>query len=93
MFKRILHRIREKIHKREYVMTNHAKKEMNDDDISIYDIERCILIGEIIERQKDRVTAEWKYRITGKTIEGNKVEVIAKLGPTGKLIIITVYIS
>ncbi len=93
MFKRILHRIREKIHKREYVMTNHAKKEMNDDNISIYDIERCILTGEIIERQKDRVTAEWKYRIIGRAIEGNKVEVVAKLGPTGKLIIITVYIS
>ena len=48
--------------------------------------------GEIIERQKDKVTAEWKYRIRGETIEGNEVEVIAKLSPTNKLVFITVYV-
>lgn len=38
---------------------------MNNDCLSIYDIERCILTGEIVERQKYKVTAEWKYRING----------------------------
>jgi len=47
-----------------------------------------ILAGEILERQKDKTTNEWKYRIAGKTVEGGKVEVIAKIGPTGKLVII-----
>lgn len=38
------------------------------------------------------MTAEWKYRIRGETVDGGEVEMIAKLSPTGKLVIITVYI-
>lgn len=30
-------------------------------------------------------------RIAGQTVDGSEVEVIAKLSPTGKLVIITVY--
>lgn len=84
-------RMREKIRRREYVVTVHARKEMIDDDFTIYDIERGILTGEIFERQKDRITVEWKYRIKGKTISGDEIELIAKLSPTNKLVIITVY--
>jgi hypothetical protein len=92
VFERILKHMREKVRKRQYVMTLHAEEEMNDDDLTIYDVERGILTGEILERQKDKVTAEWKYRIRGETVEGSEVEVVAKLSPTGKLVIITVYI-
>jgi len=41
--------------------------------------------------QKDQITAEWKYRINGKTISGDEIELIVKLSPTNKLVIITVY--
>jgi len=92
MFERIRKRMRERIRTRQYVMTVHAEEEMNDDGLTIYDVERSILTGEILERQKDRVTAEWKYRIRGETVDGGQVEVITKLGPTGKLVIITAYI-
>ena len=51
-------RMREKVRRREYVMTIHARKEMNDDGLTVYDVERSILTGEIRERQRDRVTAE-----------------------------------
>jgi hypothetical protein len=73
-------------------MTYHARKEMNEDALTVYDVERGILSGEIVERQRDRITAEWKYRIRGETAEGEPVEVVAKLGLTGKLVIITVYV-
>ena len=46
----------------------------------------------ILERQKDKVTAEWKYCINGQSLGGSEVEVVAKLSPTGKLVIITVYV-
>jgi hypothetical protein len=92
VFEQILKRMRDKVRMRQYVMTLHAEEEMNDDDLTIYDVERGILTGEILERQKDKVTAEWKYRIGGETVEGSEVEVVAKLSPTGKLVIITVYI-
>lgn len=60
--------------------------------MTIFDVERCILTGKILERQKDKATAEWKYRIQGKSLSDGEVEVIAKLSPTGKLVIITVYV-
>lgn len=62
MFERVLRQMREKIRTRQYVMTLHAEEEMNDDGLSIFDVERAILIGQIIERQEDRITGEWKYR-------------------------------
>ena len=91
MFDRILNRMREKIRQRQYIMTYHARREMHHDDLTIYDIERVILTGKILERQKDIATGEWKYRIKGKTVESGKIEVVAKLSPTGKLVIITIY--
>jgi hypothetical protein len=92
VFERILKRMREKIRSRQYVMTHHARKEMNEDNLAIYDVESGILTGEIVERQKDRVPGEWKYRIRGETLGNTEVEVVAKMGPTGKLAIITVYV-
>ncbi len=91
MFDEILQRMRDLVASVQYVMTLHADEEMNDDNLTIYDIEQSILTGEILERQKDKVTAESKYRIRGTSEDGIKVEVIAKLSLTGKLVIITVY--
>lgn len=53
MFDHVLHRMREKVRALAYVMTIHAEEEMEDDDISILDVEHVILTGEIIERQQD----------------------------------------
>jgi hypothetical protein len=73
-------------------MTLHAEEEMSEDNLTIHDIEQGILTGEILERQRDRITAESKYRIRGRTVDGGEVEIIAKLSPTGKVVIITVYV-
>jgi hypothetical protein len=91
MFDRILRLMRDKIRKREYIMSIHAEEEMDNDELSIYDVECVILNGKILERQKDKNTAEWKYKIYGQTISNNEAEVIVKLSPTGKLVVITVY--
>lgn len=91
MYDRILKRMREAIRTRNYVMTLHAEDEMNDDNLSIFDVERIILTGEIIERQKDEVTKEWKYLIEGDTILNFAAIAVSKLAVTGKLVIITVY--
>lgn len=83
--------MRERIRTRQYVMTLHAEEEMTDDDLTVYDIERAILTGEVIERQADQGTSEWKYVIAGQTIHGANIEVVAKISVTQKLVIITVY--
>jgi hypothetical protein len=92
MYDRLLKRMQEKIRTRQYVMTLHAEEEMDDDELSIFDIERCILTGEITERQKDIVTKEWKYVIEDQSVSGDKVGTVTKLSLTGKLIIITLYL-
>ena len=91
MFDHVLQRMWEKVRALDYVMTLHAEEEMEDDDISILDVEHVILTGEIIERQQDQETGEWKYLIAGNTLTDDPIIVVAKLALTGTLVIITVY--
>jgi hypothetical protein len=92
MFERILKQMQEKIRTRQYIMTLHAEEEMDDDELTIFDIERAILTGEIVERQKEYKTGEWKYLIKGYTLIDHNVIVVSKLSMTGKLVIITVFL-
>jgi len=66
---------------------------MDSDGLSIFDVERAILTGRIVERQKDAETGEWKYLIKGKSVDGTEMVAVSKLSPTGKLVIITVYVE
>ena len=91
MYERILNQLREKVRTRQYVMTLHADEEMDEDDLSIFDVESAILSGKIIERQKDQSSGEWKYLVSGESLTGESVFVVTKIGLTDKLIFITVY--
>jgi len=90
-FDRILNRIREEIRTRRYIVTLHAAEEMDDDGFGIFDVEHAILTGGIQERQKDRDTGESKYRLVGHALDNRRMEIVAKLSITGKLVIITAY--
>lgn len=92
MFERILKQMQEKIRTRQYLMTLHAEEEMNDDELTIFDVERAIFTGEIVERQKEHKTEEWKYLIKGHTLTDHNLIVVSKLSMTGKLVIITVFL-
>ena len=76
-----------------YVVSTHAADELEDDNLSILDLENIILTGQIVERQRDRSTREVKYVIQGATLDGQPGEVVAKVGQSGKLFVITVYLS
>ncbi len=65
---------------------------MEADGLVLSDIEHCILTGEVVERQKDPQTLERKYLIEGETLAGRKVVIVAKIGPTDKLVIVTTYL-
>lgn len=93
MYKAILRQMQDKVRRREYVMTLHAEEEMADDGFTIFDVERTILSGEIVERQEDHQSGEWKYLVLGKAIDGRPVTVVAKLSVTKILVIITVYLE
>ena len=62
---------------------------MDEDPLSTFDLERTILTGEIMGRQRDQATQEWKYLVQGISIDGRQVVVVGKLGPTDKLVVIT----
>jgi Domain of unknown function (DUF4258) len=91
MFQSIRNKMREKVRNLEYVMTIHAEEEMENDALSIFDVENAVLTGEVLERQKDSVTSEWKYLVGGKTLDDDDIIVVAKISLTDKLVIITVY--
>ncbi len=91
MFESILVELQNYVRTNKYVVTTHAADEMDEDDLSIYDIERAILNGEIVERQKDEERSEWKYLVRGRSIDDHPIIVVTKIGLTDKLIIITVF--
>ena len=75
-----------------YVVSTHAAEELEDESLSILDLENIILTGEIIERQRDGKTREVKCVVSGITLEGAAAEAVVKVGFTGKLVVITVYV-
>ena len=91
MYESILIQLKNYVRKNKYVVTTHAAEEIDEDDLSIFDIERVILNGEIIERQKDEERSEWKYLVRGHSIDKHQVIVVVKLGPNDKMVIITVF--
>jgi hypothetical protein len=91
--RRTIDRLRDKIRAGEYVVPFHAADELDDDEISIFDVENIILTGEIVERQRDAQTRERKYVVRGETLDGEAACCVVKIGPTGKVVIITAWVE
>ncbi len=93
MYEDILQRMRQCVRQYNLIIPFHARMEMQDDGIGQYDIEHVILTGRIVERQRDHVSAEFKYRIKGTTYNSRRpMEVVAKLIYGNKTLVITVYL-
>jgi len=92
MYERVLRAMREKIRRRDYVVTTHADEEMYEDGFTIWDVEAAVLAGEIVERQRDRRSNDWKYVIHGRATTGAGVAVVARIGYSQRMVIITVYL-
>jgi hypothetical protein len=76
-----------------YSVSIHAAQELEDDDLTILDLESILLSGDIVDRQRDAGTREVKLVIRGTTLAGEAAEALVKLGPTGRLFVITVYLD
>lgn len=92
MYERVLRAMREKIRQRDYVVTTHADEEMYEDGLTIWDVEAAVLAGEIVERQRDRRGSDWKYVIHGRATTGEGMVVVAKIGYSQRMVVITVYL-
>ena len=93
MFDAVLRRIQGKVRARQFVVTLHAEDEMYEDGLTIADVECALLTGRIVERQREQLTAENKYLVTGESLGGDEIEVVCKIGPTDKVVVITVYLA
>ena len=87
-----IRRIRDCIRTLNYAVSLHAAEELDDDNLTILDLETIILTGKITERQRDHKTREIKFVIRGRTIEGQSAETIVKFNQIGTLFVITVYL-
>ena len=85
-------RIRDCIRSLKYAVSLHAAEELDDDKLTILDLETIILTGKITERQRDRKTRGVKFVVRGRTIEGETAEAIVKFNPIDALFVITVYL-
>ena len=86
-------RIRECVRSLNYAVSIHAAEELDDDNLTIHDLEHIILTGKIIERQRDTRTQEVKCVVRGLTLEERYAETVVKIGPPGNLFVITAYLA
>lgn len=84
--------LRDLVRAKNYVVSHHAADELEDDNLTILDLESIVLTGKIVERQHDPKTDETKHIVSGTTLEGDEAETVVKIGFTGTLIFITVYV-
>ena len=93
MLNQILQEIQEKVQNQEYVLTLHAEDEMDQDNLTSFDVENALLTGKIVGRQRDLQSGEWKYVVEGQTHGSEIAVVVIKLTFSRKLVIITVYVK
>lgn len=84
-------RIRSLVREKRYVVSTHAAEELDDDNLSIFDLESILLTGETAGRQRDRNTTGAKFVIKGQAVAGKAAEAVIKRGATGHVVFITVY--
>ena len=84
-------RIRDLIRSLNYVVSLHAAEELEDENLTILDLENILLTGRIVERQRDRKTREVKVLVRGHTLDDREAEAVIKIAAAGTLYVITVY--
>jgi hypothetical protein len=84
--------LRQLIRSLRYVVSTHAAEELEDDNLSILDLENIVLTGQVKERQRDLQTRKVKYVVEGVTLDGSAAQVVLKVGFGGRLVVITVYL-
>ncbi|MBI3797161.1 MAG: DUF4258 domain-containing protein [Deltaproteobacteria bacterium] len=86
-----INRLRDLLRSLNYVMSIHAAEELDDDNLTIFDLENIILTGAIVKRQRDRQTREVKYIVRGHTLSDISAETVVKIAPDANLFVLTVY--
>ena len=92
MEKAVLTKMRAAVKAGRLVLTEHAVDEMIADDLFEFDVENCILTGDITERQWDDDSQKWKYVIEGESTDGQALAVVARFGSNDYVVVITTFL-
>jgi hypothetical protein len=87
---RELARVRSAVCAEQYRISDHAREEMEDDDLTAGDVENAILTGRVTRRYtRDPRGIRWE--VTGRTTDGRLASVVCRFLPSGVLLVITAY--
>ena len=92
MAQSIITQFRQLIRTLNYVVSTHAAEELDDDNLTILDLENIILTRQVIERQRGTQTREIKCVVSGITLDSAAAETVVKIGFSGRLVVITAYL-
>ena len=88
--RRGIEQIRNKVRTETYDLTIHARDEMEEDNLTLSDVENAILNGQIRRRERNALRRA-KYVIEGTSLDGRPVGVVGRFTETNFFLIITVY--
>ncbi len=91
--RRSISHVRDCVRSLDYAVSLHAAEELDDDELTILDLETLLLTGTIIARQRDTGTRESKLVIQGRTSDDRPAEAVVKFNQSGTLFVITVYLA
>lgn len=85
-------KMREAVEAGQIALTEHAVDEMIVDDLFQFDLEHCIMTGDITGTQWDDDFQEWKYVIEGESTDGEALAVVARFGAYNNVVVITTFL-
>ncbi len=88
--RRGIEQIRNKVRTETYDLTIHARDEMEEDNLTLSDVENAILNGQIRRRERDALRRT-KYVIESASLDERPVGVVGRFTETSFFLIITVY--
>ena len=88
---RLLDRVRQAIREGRYAISRHANEEMDEDSLTVADVESVILTGQIVRRLTDDPRGP-RMEIGGSALDGRVAHVVCRFIETELLRIITAYV-
>lgn len=73
------------------VYSPHLRERMAERSFTIQDVEHILENGVVIAQEFDKRNRNWKYRISGKTIDDDQAIVVSAVLDRKSLIVITVF--
>ncbi len=86
----ILDRIRSAVREQNYRISTHANEEMSEDYMTLEDVEKILLNGQI-KKRFSRDPRGTRYEVAGESMDGRRANVVCRFLPSKVMLIITAF--